>query len=227
MLFAVDVYPFGEAKYLLPFSCMIVGLFILLAAASVRRQGWARTVRLMGPMMVFAALLETMGTGRGGWYYPDYWLYVDLFGSYVPVVICMGWAVNLFLFYHMAEVIMSRLRWPMGLRRMAATSALTGAIGILLDMLEDPVAHVNHWWVWTHGRGGDTVHFYLVPVSNFLDWFFILSTSAMGFLLIEHSRFSEGKKLALSFLAVTPIAVSTLILHVLSMAVLPASFFPV
>jgi uncharacterized membrane protein len=82
-------------------------------------------------------------------------------------------------------------------------SLVAGLSGVCLDLLEDPIAQHNHWWIWDQSLGG--LKYYDVPISNFIGWFFLLFFMTFATITIERSRFSDNRKILLSLtsLAIT------------------------
>ena len=90
-------------------------------------------------------------------------------------------------------------------------SIVTGIFGICLDLLEDPIAHHNNWWVWTESVAGAT--FYGVHFSNFLDWFIILFYMALATQLIDRLEISENRKLLISIFSISFIGLAIFATH--------------
>jgi uncharacterized membrane protein len=82
-------------------------------------------------------------------------------------------------------------------------SFAAGIFGVCLDLLEDPIAHHNNWWIWETSLKG--IKFFEVPILNFIGWFVLIFFMSSATLLIERSRFSENRKvlLSISSLAIT------------------------
>lgn len=200
-----------QSEFLYMFYITIAAVWILLVIYSFKNYGTKKTFRYFFPMMVAALFLEAVAVSDGRYFYPGHILYISVLGGSVPLIILLGWSANLFLFLKLSEKIVSRLYRHFNLLRILLISFLTGIIGVCLDMLEDPIAHHNNWWVWTESTVAPS--FYGVPLSNFLDWFVILFYMAIATQLIEQSRLSENRKLLISFFSISFIGVAIYATH--------------
>jgi putative membrane protein len=90
-------------------------------------------------------------------------------------------------------------------------SLTAGFIGVALDLLEDPLAHHNNWWIWESSIKGIT--FFNVPILNFLGWFFLLFFMSIATLLIERSKFTENRKVLISITSVAITGFVILLVH--------------
>jgi putative membrane protein len=186
---------FSQPWHLYVFIALIYGVWSLLVLVSLKQYGWKKTVRFFLPMMIVGLFIESAGVALGRYQYPGYLTYISVVGGGVPLVIVAGWSVNLVLSLHLATSIVGRLRRVHGLLQIVGIAVTAGCVGVCLDMLEDPLAHQNRWWVWDQTLAGAA--FFDVPLSNFRGWFVLLFLSALLFLLIERSGFSENRKLVL------------------------------
>jgi uncharacterized membrane protein len=164
-------------------------------------------------MMITALFLEAAAVASGRYSYPGYLITLSVVGGSVPIIILVGWSANLFLFLKMSEQAVIRLYKKQNFLRILMISIGAGLFGVCLDLLEDPLAHHNNWWIWTESTTGAT--FYGVPFSNFLDWFIILFSMALATQLIERSGYSEPRKLLISLVSVSYIGVAIYATHTL------------
>jgi uncharacterized membrane protein len=111
----------------------------------------------------------------------------------------------------MSKQFIARIYQQNNLIRLLGVSVCSGLIGICLDLLEDPLAHHNQWWVWTESTGGFT--FFNVPFSNYLDWFFILFFMSLATLIIDRSHLDENRKLLISFTSLPLVFIAILAAH--------------
>jgi uncharacterized membrane protein len=194
---------FNEAGTQVLFILMILVIWFTLVYLSLRNHGWRRTLRYFLPMIIASLFLEAYAVANGRYSYPDYlvYVYVNVLNASVPLIILLGWSVNLFLFLSLSEYIVSLIYSKMNHLRILLVALSTGLTGVCLDLLEDPVAHHNNWWVWVNKSSSITLHG--VPLSNFIDWFLILFFMSLTTLLIDHSRLSENRKVLLSIISVS------------------------
>ena len=213
MLF-MNIDEFGTgSSFLYLFIVTISVVWLALVLFSLKRHGWRKTVRYFVPMMIAALFLEAVAVSSGRYVYTGYLLYFSVIGAQVPLIILLGWSANLVLFLSISEQAVKEFYSKHNLGSVFLISLLTGVFGVCLDLLEDPLAHHNHWWVWTESTQGITV--YGVPVLNFIDWFIILFYMALATLLIDRSWYSENRKLLISIVSISFIGVAIYATHTL------------
>jgi uncharacterized membrane protein len=179
------------------FISTIVIVWFSLFVNSLRIDGVKKTIRYFFPMIIAALFIEASGVANGRFYYPGYLLYFRVLGGAVPLVILLGWSSNLYLFLHLGKNVISQFTKQQRILHMILISLTAATIGICLDILEDPLAHTNQWWIWR--EPATTMKIFSVPLSNYLDWFIILFSMSFATLLIEKTGFSENRKVLLSF----------------------------
>jgi len=188
---------FGENTQLLaPFVCVITLVWIFLVYYSYKKYGVKRTIIYFIPMIIATALIESAGVASGRYYYSGYLIYVSVVGGAVPLSIILAWSANLFLFMHMGKYCIAKLYQAQNFIQILLISLTAGLFGVCLDLLEDPIAHHNNWWIWQTSLEG--VKFFNVPILNFIGWFILVFFMSIATLLIERSRFSENRKVLLS-----------------------------
>lgn len=203
---------FGQnTSYLSIFIITILSLWLILLYYSIRKNGVKKTIRYFFPMILVALFVESTVVSTGLFHYPGYLIYFSILGGSVPLIILIGWSLNLNLFLNFANKIVSKIYNKKNMVQLILISVFTGLIGICLDLLEDPIAHHNEWWVWNSKMSSIT--FYQVPLSNYFDWFIILFYTAFVTLYIERSGFSENRKLALSLFSISFIGIALFITH--------------
>jgi putative membrane protein len=155
------------------------------------------------PIIIATLLIESAGVAGGRYYYPGYIVYLSVVGGAVPLIIILAWSVNLFLFMNLGKYFISKLYRRQNYLRIILISLAAGLFGVCLDLLEDPIAHYNNWWIWEESLTG--IKFFNVPILNFIGWFVLIFFMSIATLLIERSRFSENRKviLSISSLAIT------------------------
>jgi len=188
---------FGEqTEFLLLFIVTIFIAWSSLVLYSYKKYGIKRTIMYFLPMIIAALIIESAGVASGRFYYPGYLLYFSVVGGGVPLIIILAWSVNLFLFYNLAKHVILQIYQKRNYVQILSISLAAGFFAVCLDLLEDPLAHYNHWWVWKEAITG--VKFYDVPLLNFVGWFNLIFFMTFATLLLERSRFSENRKVLLS-----------------------------
>ena len=201
----------SDSEYLYMLIITISIAWALLVLFSLRKYGVKTTIRYFVPMMGAALFIEAAGVANGRFSYPGYLIYFSVLGGSVPLIILLGWSTNLFLFLNMSKLFVARIYQQNNLIRLLGISICSGLIGICLDLLEDPLAHHNQWWVWTESTGG--LNFFNVPFSNYLDWFFILFFMSLATLIIDRLPHDENRKLLISFTSLPLIFIMILLAH--------------
>jgi len=193
------------------FLVTITIVWLSLVIYSLKKDGVKKTTRYFLPMMIAALFIEASAVANGRFRYPEYLIYFNVLGGSVPLIILMGWSSNLYLFLKMSKSVVLNLYKKINILHILLISTLSGLFGICLDILEDPLAHHNNWWIWTESTGGVT--FFNVPFSNFMDWFIILFYMSLATLFIERSGYSENRKLVISIFSLTVVFASVYATH--------------
>ena len=163
------------------------------------------------PMIIASLFIESAGVASGRYYYPGYILYLSVVGGGVPLSIILAWSANLFLFVNMGKHIVYRVYKKKNYYQIMLISIIAGSFAVCLDLLEDPLAHHNNWWVWQDSLVG--IKFYGVPLLNFIGWFVLISFMTFATILIERSKFSENRKVLISISSVSITGVIIFITH--------------
>lgn len=209
----IEIYGWGGSWSLFVFQCMIGILFGFLLCWSIRNSGWKKSFRLFVPMFIAALFFEAAAVASGRYSYPGYFIYLSVIGGRVPLIILLGWNVNLLLFLGLSERIVGGLYKTRLYFHVVLVSLVAGLFGVCLDFLEDPIAHSNQWWIWNQQLTDPSV--FNIPISNYGDWFLILFFMSLATLLINHSAVTENKKLLLSIFSVAYVGALVYIIHTL------------
>ncbi len=178
------------------FISMIFFVWLIILIYSLKIYGMNKTIRFFIPITITGIIGELSAMANTGYCYPDYLLYVSAFGGSVPVIIGLGWSVNLFLCFHLGKDVANRFFKIKNYKQMFFISIFAGFFALCLDLLEDPLAHHNEWWIWPHYP--DRLYLFNVPLTNYVGWFSIIAGMTLLTLLIDRSRFSENRKLILN-----------------------------
>ncbi len=195
---------FGEHTQLLaPFIVVIAIAWVFLVYYSYKKYGTRRTIVYFLPIIIATLIIESAGVAGGRYYYSGYIVYLSVVGGAVPLIIILAWSTNLFLFLHLGKYFISKMYQKQNLKQIILISLSAGVFGVCLDLLEDPIAHHNNWWIWKESLVG--IKFFNVPILNFIGWSNLIFFMSIATLLIERSRFSENRKvlLSVSSLAIT------------------------
>ena len=193
---------FGEqTEFLLPFLITVFLVWLILVIFSYYRNGLKKTIMYFLPMIIIALFIESAGVASGRYNYPGYILYLSVVGGGVPLIIILAWSANLFLFFNMSKHIVLNVYQKRNFLQIFLISITAGVIAVCLDLLEDPLAHYNNWWIWKESIGG--VKFYEVPLLNFVGWFFLIFFMSLSTLLIERSKFTDNRKLLISITSIS------------------------
>ena len=205
---------FGENTSLLaPFIAMISIVWVFLVYYSYKKYGTKKTIMYFLPIIIATLLIESAGVAGGRYYYPGYIIYLSVVGGAVPLIIILAWSVNLFLFMHMGKYFISKVYQKQNYIQIILISLAAGVFGVCLDLLEDPIAHYNNWWIWETSLNG--IKFFNVPILNFIGWFVLIFFMSVATLFIERSRFSENRKVLLSIASLSITGSLIFIFHAL------------
>lgn len=212
MIFIEINQNFGEqTEFLLLFIITASIVWLALAIVSYKKYGLKRTGMYFLPMIIAALFIESAGVAGGRYDYPGYILYLSVVGGGVPLIIILAWSANLVLFMNMGRHVVSRIYQKHNFIQIILISFAAGFLAVCLDLLEDPIAHHNNWWIWKESLVG--LKFYDVPILNFVGWFVLIFYMTLATLLIERSGFSENRKLLLSVASISVTGVIIFITH--------------
>lgn len=188
---------FGEqTTFLAPFIGLIAIVWLFLVYYSYKKYGTKKTIIYFLPIIIATLIIESAGVASGRFYYPGYVLYLSVVGGSVPLIIILAWSINLVLFLNLGKHFISKIYKKRNYLQIIFISTVAGLFGVCLDLLEDPIAHHNNWWIWEETLKG--AKFFEVPILNFVGWFLLIFFMSIATLLIERSRFSDNRKVLLS-----------------------------
>lgn len=181
---------------LIVFILMIFIVWLIFLIYSLKLYGIKKTFRYFVPIIFIGIIAEILAMANSGYYYPGYFLYISALDVSVPVIIALGWSVNLFLFLHLGKDVVTKIYNKRNLKQIFFISILAGLFGVFFDLLEDPLAHHNNWWVWNQAI--PRVYLFKVPLVNYIGWFGIIGGMTLITLLIDRSNYSENRKLLIN-----------------------------
>lgn len=145
---------------------------------AVLTKGWKHSLIMFGLSFVVAFSAEALGVNFGlvfGHYYYSKLLGVSLFG--VPFLAALAWEPIVYAAFCISDMLSPRVASLPSLSKQIGLLLLIAAIGALAttawDMMIDPIAVSQGWWVWV---GGGAYMPYVangVPIQNFLGWLIV------------------------------------------------------
>jgi uncharacterized membrane protein len=203
---------FGEhTRLLAPFIGIITIVWLFFIYYSHKKYGTKKTIIYFLPIIIATLFIESAGVASGRYYYSGYIIYLSVVGGAVPLIIILAWSVNLFLCMNMGKHFISKIYQKRNYLQIIFISITAGLFGVCLDLLEDPIAHYNSWWIWEASLNG--IKFFEVPILNFIGWFVLIFFMSIATLLIERSRFSENRKVLLSITSISITGTIIFVIH--------------
>jgi putative membrane protein len=153
----------------------VVALLIFVIWHAVLTKGWKRSLIIFGLSFIIAFTAEALGVNFGlvfGNYYYTKMLGVSLFG--VPLLAALAWEPIVYAAFCISDMLSPRLASVSPLFKHKTAPIWAAAIGALAttawDMMIDPIAVSQGWWVWV--GGGPYVPYVAngVPIQNFMGW---------------------------------------------------------
>jgi uncharacterized membrane protein len=203
---------FGEhTRLLAPFIGIITIVWLFFIYYSHKKYGTKKTIMYFLPIIIATLFIESAGVASGRYYYSGYIIYLSVVGGAVPLIIILAWSVNLFLCMNMGKHFISKIYQKRNYLQIIFISTTAGLFGVCLDLLEDPIAHYNSWWIWEISLNG--IKFFEVPILNFIGWFVLIFFMSIATVLIERSRFSENRKVLLSITSISITGTIIFVIH--------------
>ena len=150
-------------------------LLVFVVWHAVLTKGWKRSLLMFGLSFLIAFTAEALGVNFGlvfGRYFYSDALGVQLFG--VPFLAALAWEPIVYAAFCITDLLSSWLAGSPqanGLRTSLVWLAISGALATTAwDMMIDPIAVQQGWWVWVDG--GPYVPYVAngVPIQNFIGW---------------------------------------------------------
>ena len=182
-----------------------VGLLLIFSVwHAVLTKGWRLSLLMFLLSFLVAFTAEALGVNFGlifGRYYYTQALGVQIFG--VPILAALAWEPIVYAAYSITDILAPLLvdhsdSW---LKRFPAYiwMAIVAALATTAwDMMIDPIAVSQGWWVWE--RGGNYLPYLAngVPVQNFLGWLGVAFVINMIFRLMVDAESAQRRSLNLS-----------------------------
>lgn len=145
---------------------------------AILTKGWKNSLIMFTLSFIVAFTAEALGVNFGlifGHYYYTSMLGPSLFG--VPFLAALAWEPIVYAAFCLSDILAGR--WgdptPSLLRRTSPFwVAVIGALATTAwDMMIDPIAVSQGWWVWTDGGAYVPYVANGVPITNFLGWLLV------------------------------------------------------
>lgn len=187
--------------FLIGFVC---ALFILVLWHSVLTKGWKRTAIMMLASFTIAFTAEALGVNFGlifGKYHYTDALGLQVFG--VPLLAALAWEPIVYAAFCLTDVLAPSMIHPNSTWSNRLTAyLLMSAIGALAttawDMMIDPIAVSQGWWVWH--QGGEYLPYVAngVPIQNFQGWLGVSFLINLVFRIIADGSPNPNRSIDLS-----------------------------
>ena len=193
----------------LPFSVYFligyIGLLLLFVVwHATLTKGWKRSLVMFALSFFVAFTAEALGVNYGlvfGRYHYTGALGIQLFG--VPLLAALAWEPILYAAFTITDILApviidSANSW---LKRLPSYiwMAIVGALATTAwDMMIDPIAVSQGWWVWTDGGAYAPYLKNGVPISNFLGWLTVAFLINLMYRLIVDAFPHPRRSLSLS-----------------------------
>lgn len=192
-----------------PLAVVFLAVVTLHAAKML---GWKPALRMVGVGMIIAYVLEEIGVHTGivyGRYY-----FTPLMGpklDVIPIAIVCVWASLIYIAWVVTNLLIDGS--PIPTRHSPRLIILRAVVGALVvttfDLIADPIAVANGWWVWLDGGA-----YFGVPIHNYVGWFIVAFVSylAHGYQL----RHEQVPSLELASVGVRRLSIAPLVMYGLS-----------
>jgi uncharacterized membrane protein len=150
-------------------------LLVFVVWHAVLTKGWKRSLIMFGLSFVVAFSAEALGVNFGlvfGHYYYTAALGPSLFG--VPFLAALAWEPIVYAAFCISDMLSVRMASLSPVFKQTISPIWAAAIGAFAttawDMMIDPIAVSQGWWVWV--GGGPYVPYVAngVPIQNFVGW---------------------------------------------------------
>jgi len=178
-------------------------LLVFVVWHAVITKGWQRSLLMFASSFLVAFTAEALGVNFGwifGRYYYTEVLGFQIFG--VPLLAALAWEPIIYAAYLMSDLlspIVSALPQITRQRPTAVWMALIGALATTAwDMMIDPIAVSQGWWVWVDGGAYVPYVANGVPVQNFLGWLGVAFVINLIYRVIADGKPQEHRSASLA-----------------------------
>ena len=163
----------------IPFSAgFLVGYvgasLIFVVWHAVLTKGWKRSLVMFGLSFLVAFSAEALGVNFGlvfGRYYYTRALGIAVLG--VPILAALSWEPIVYAAFCLSDMLAARGEKPASPVRKSYSiwAAIIGALATTAwDLMIDPIAVSQGWWVWVKGGSYLPYVAHGVPITNFMGW---------------------------------------------------------
>ena len=160
-------------------------LAVFVTIHAVKFRGAYKTLLLFFAAVIIGGGMENINSIFGGYYYPGSASNLIVFIGLCPFDIILGWYVIIYCTSYFSHILIGKGEGSLPiqgigtnpekidmkfLKRTVLRAALAGLIAVNLDLVIDPVAVENGWWIWTVPN----LYIFDVPIANFFGWFFLI-----------------------------------------------------
>ncbi len=171
---------------------------------AVLTKGWQRSLIMFVASFVVAFTAEALGVNFGlvfGHYYYTSALGISLFG--VPFLAALAWEPVVYAAFCLSDMLASRGE-SLSITILRQTSPVWAAgIGALAttawDLMIDPIAVSQGWWVWVNGGAYVPYLANGVPITNFLGWLLVAFIINLVYRRVADGMQRPVKSAALSY----------------------------
>lgn len=179
-------------------------LLVFVIWHSLITKGWKRSLILFGLSFIIAFTAETLGVNYGlvfGHYSYSSILGFKLLG--VPLLAGLAWEPIIYAAFSITDILAPSLvstadSW---VRRLPSSlwMALVGALATTAwDMMIDPIAVSQGWWVWQNGGPYAPTIKNGVPINNFMGWLAVAFLINLVYRLVSNSNPHTHRTMSLS-----------------------------
>ncbi|MEW6443927.1 MAG: carotenoid biosynthesis protein [bacterium] len=196
----------GDAPGPLEYSALVnicLNLVFLFWSSSLAK-GWGRTLSAFFITVLIAFVAEGLGVHYG--YVFGHYHYSGILGVQVwavPIIVCMAWEPILYAAYCLTDfLIPSDLKKSGSFVRRIFPYLIMAAFGGMAttawDLMIDPFAVDQGWWIWEQGGPYTPYIATGVPISNFFGWWKVAFVCHLVYRLILETHPKPRRSLYLS-----------------------------
>jgi len=193
----------------IPFSVsFLIGyvgaLLVFVVWHSVLTKGWKHSLLMLGLSFAVAFSAEALGVNFGlvfGKYHYSEALGISLFG--VPFLAALAWEPIVYAAFCISDMLSSTGVAQRSTSRNQSAWVWMAAIGALAttawDMMIDPIAVSQGWWVWEEGGAYMPYVANGVPITNFLGWLGVAFVINLIYRKIGDGKYPLNRSASLTF----------------------------
>lgn len=205
LLIILNVFLGMRIPFTVDFLLGYVGaILIFVVWHAVLTKGWKRSVFIFGLSFITAFIAEALGVNFGlvfGRYYYTPALGVSLFG--VPLLAALAWEPIIYAAFCLSDMLAAHGDSPTHVLKRNTSMLWGAAVGALAttawDMMIDPIAVSQGWWVWVNGGPYIPYIAHGVPITNFMGWLLVAFVINLIYRKVVDGIDQPGTSAALSY----------------------------